>query len=112
MLNSFNFYDRFVSTNTVNIEQRKRKLHETVLVHCTDVRVLLEKNCVEKYLELVIVYCESLKQFWEKASEVYTQNEGVMADWIKVHFKNNFFPPEAQIYFDCMQFREPNAEPS
>ncbi len=39
------------------MEQGKRKLSETVLVHCTDVRVLLEILCGETKLEFGIVRC-------------------------------------------------------
>ncbi len=37
---------------TVSVEKRTRQLPETVLVHCTDVRVLLEKQCGKRKLNL------------------------------------------------------------
>ncbi len=42
---------------TVPMDQGKRKLSETVLVHFTDVRVLLEILCGETKLEFGIVRC-------------------------------------------------------
>ncbi len=39
------------------MEQRKVKLADAVLVCCTDVRVLLERLCGEKKLELGVVWC-------------------------------------------------------
>ncbi len=41
--------------SSVPMEQGKRKLSETVLVHSTDVRVLLERLCGETKLEFGIV---------------------------------------------------------
>ncbi len=41
--------------STVPMEQGKRKLSETILVHSTDVRVLLEALCDETKLEFGIV---------------------------------------------------------
>ncbi len=46
----------FVFT-TVPMEQGKLKLSETVLVHCTDVRVLPERLCGETKLEFGSVRC-------------------------------------------------------
>ncbi len=39
------------------MEQGKRKLSETVLEHCTDVRLLFERLCDETKLEFAIVCC-------------------------------------------------------
>ncbi len=46
-----------VVPTTVPIELRKLMLSEAVLVHCTDVSVLLERLRDEKKLELGIVHC-------------------------------------------------------
>ncbi len=46
----------FEST-TVPMGQRKHKLFEAVLVHCTDVLVHLERLCGEKKLELGTLHC-------------------------------------------------------
>ncbi len=45
------FIDLFVPT-TMPMEQKKRQLSQTVLVHCTGVRVLIEKLCGERKLNL------------------------------------------------------------
>ncbi len=50
-LKRYIFSDLFVST-TMPMEQKKRQLSLTVLVHCTDVRVLLEMLCGERKLIL------------------------------------------------------------
>ncbi len=49
MLKSYTLCGLFAST-AVPMEQRKRKLYGTILVHCTDVRVFPERLCDEKKL--------------------------------------------------------------
>ncbi len=39
-----------VVSSTVSVKKRTRQMSETVLAHCTDVRVLLEKQCGKRRL--------------------------------------------------------------